>query len=503
VAILDDQLGIPPQTETTELYQDIQKGRAPSPPKRWEQETLLLPKHLPELIAQPPSFLKEDVPVEIPLFVAREDELAQLDRHLDAALSGKGKVIFVTGDAGCGKTALIQEFARRAQANHPELVIATGNCNAHTGVGDPYLPFREILGLLTGDVEAQWAAGAMTREQARHLWHLLPVAIRALLKTSPDLIGLFVTAAPLLERAAAVKPWPIEPGWLAQLETLVARKADATAVPSLQQSALFEQYTQVLRALAGEKPLLLALDDLQWADGGSINLLFHLGRRIAGSRILLVGAYRPAEIALGRPASPVQGELVVGRIQEVRERHPLEPIVSEFQRVFGDITVNLDQTESRDFVEALLDSEPQRLGVAFKDMLYRQTAGHPLFTVELLRGLQERGSLVQDQEGYWVEGPAFDWETLPARVEAVIAERIGRLARPLRAALRVASVEGEVFTAEVVARVGAIDEQEILGRFSRELDRRHRLIRTQSIQRTAGQLVSRYQFRHILFQKYL
>jgi hypothetical protein len=67
----------------------------------------------------------------------------------------------------------------------------------------------------------------------------------------------------------------------------------------------------------------------------------------------------------------------------------------------------------------------------------------------------------------------------------------------------VASVEGEVFTAEVVARVGAIDEQEILGRFSRELDRRHRLIRTQSIQRTAGQLVSRYQFRHILFQKYL
>ena len=91
-------------------------------------------------------------------------------------------------------------------------------------------------------------------------------------------------------------------------------------------------------------------------------------------------------------------------------------------------------------------------------MLYRQTRGHPLFTVELLRGLQERGDLVQDPEGRWVEGPALDWETLPARVEAVIAERIGRLAEPLQAALRVASVEGEVFTAEVVARVQAADE---------------------------------------------
>jgi predicted ATPase len=86
-------------------------------------------------------------------------------------------------------------------------------------------------------------------------------------------------------------------------------------------------------------------------------------------------------------------------------------------------------------------------------MLYRQTHGHPLFTIELLRGLQEQGDLVQDPEGRWVEGPALDWETLPARVEAVIAERIGRLAEPLQAALRVASVEGEVFTAEVVARV--------------------------------------------------
>ena len=136
-------------------------------------------------------------------------------------------------------------------------------------------------------------------------------------------------------------------------------------------------------------------------------------------------------------------------------------------------------------------------------MLYRQTRGHPLFTIELLRGLQEQGDLVQDPEGCWVEGPALDWETLPARVEAVIAERIGRLAEPLRAALRVASVEGEVFTAEVVARVRAADEREVVGRLSGELDRRHRLVRAQGILWMDGQRLSRYRFRHILFQRYL
>jgi adenylate cyclase len=245
--------------------------------------------------------------------------------------------------------------------------------------------------------------------------------------------------------------------------------------------------------------LVLVVDDLQWADLGSISLLFHLGRQLAGSRILIVGAYRPEEVALGRPVSP----LLAGGIEGGRERHPLEPVVNEFQRDFGHIMVDLGQAESRDFVEAFLDSEPNRLGVAFREMLYQQTHGHPLFTIELLRGLQERGDLIQDPEGHWVEGPALDWETLPARVEAVIAERMGRLAEPLQAALRVASVEGEVFTAEVVARVRAADEGEVVGRLSGELDRRHRLVRAQAIERLGSRRVSRYRFRNYLFQKYL
>jgi hypothetical protein len=287
--VLQDQLGISPQEATAQLCRAIEEGHAPPPPS---------PGRLSDLAAQLPSFLEGEEPFEEPVFVAREHELAQLDRYLSTALAGRGKVVFVTGDAGCGKTALIQEFARRGEAAHPGLVVAFGHGNAHTGIGDPYLPFREILGLLTGDVEGQWTAGAMTGEQARRLWHLLPLTVQALVRAGPDMVDLFVPGTPLIERAGTFAQWPVESVWLTQLENLVARKAAASASFSLQQSALFEQYTRVLQGLASQKPLLLALDGLQWADSGTVSLLFHLGRRIEGSRILIVGAYRPAEVAL-------------------------------------------------------------------------------------------------------------------------------------------------------------------------------------------------------------
>ncbi|MFB0538056.1 MAG: BTAD domain-containing putative transcriptional regulator, partial [Anaerolineae bacterium] len=476
--LLAEELGVEPAKETTRLYEQIRDGKLKAPE--------LFPAPPFDLTARLPPFLEEEpVEVERPVFVAREHELAQLGRFLDLALAGQGRVVFVTGEAGSGKTALVQEFTRRAQDAHSDLVVASGNCNAYTGIGDPYLPFREVLELLTGDVEARWAAEAITREHARRLWNTLPLAAQALVEAGSDLIDTFVPGPALVERAVAYVPGRAD--WLTRLDELVERKATGPGVPGPQQSDLFEQYTRVLQALARQALLVLVVDDLQWADAGSISLLFHLGRQLASSRILIVGAYRSEEVALGRGG----------------ERHPLEPVVNEFQRHFGDIAVDVGQAESRDFVEAFLDSEPNRLGVAFREMLYRQTRGHPLFTVELLRGMQERGDLVQDQEGRWVEGPALDWETLPPRVEAVIAERIGRLAQPLQGALRAASVEGETFTAEVVARVRAADEREMVEHLSDELDRRHRLVRAQGILRMDGQRLSHYRFRHILFQKYL
>jgi DNA-binding SARP family transcriptional activator len=479
--VLREELEVEPSEATTRLYEQIRDGKLGAPQAA--------PAARPGAAARLPGYLAKELPAaETPVFVARERELGKLNGMLELALAGQGRAAFVTGEAGSGKTALVGEFARRAQERHAELVVASGDCNAYTGIGDPYLPFREILELLTGDVGARLAAGAITQESARRLWRLIPGAVRALLEFGPDLVDTLVRREPLLERAGAYAQGAGIADWLNRLDEFTGRRPVLAPGPySPQQINLFDQYTRVLQALAQNGPMLLILDDLQWADPGSISLLFHLGRRLAGSRILLVGAYRPEEIAYGREGG----------------RHPLETVVNELRREYGDIQVDLEQAENWDFVEAFLDSEPNRLGTAFREMLFRQTHGLPLFTIELLRGMQERSDLVKDAEGRWSEGPNLNWESMPERVEAVVAERIGRLAPRLQSALRAACVEGEVFIAEVIARVQAVDEREMLGSLSGELDRTHRLIQAQSIVRVDGQRLSRYRFQHFLFQKYL
>jgi adenylate cyclase len=117
--------------------------------------------------------------------------------------------------------------------------------------------------------------------------------------------------------------------------------------------------------------------------------------------------------------------------------------------------------------------------------------------------MQARGELRRDAEGYWVAGETVNWSVLPAKVEGVIEQRIGRLDKDLQGVLAVASIEGESFTAEVVARVRGLEEFELVQRLSQELAGQHRLIQVESVGRAGQQRLSRYRFRHHLFQRYL
>ena len=474
--VLTEELGTKPLSETAQLYEQIRDGTLPIPP--------------PSKV-RPPAFLTDEPPVvaEPPVFVARETELTRLGSFLELACAGRGGVALVVGEAGSGKTALLREFARRARETHPGVLITSGKGNTYTGAGDPYLPFRQALSLLTADVEGRWLAGAIDTSQALHIWRALPAAVGALVEAGPNLVGSLVPGQPLLDRARAFLRWSGDAaaGWVSRLGALASPQVAAPAATGPQQNDLFEQVTQVLHRLAQPEGLLLVLDDFQWADAGSIGLLFHLGRRLQRSRILVVFAYRPEELALPREG----------------ERHPLVPVIHELRREYGDVEVDLDRAGDREFLEALLDSEPNHLSAGFRDRLYAETAGHPLFTIELLRALQERGDLVQDPAGRWVEGPSLDWGMMPARTEAVIAERIGRLEAPLQEALRIASVLGEEFVAEVVAHVQGMDSESLLHQLSRKVDRQHRLVAARGIQHVDGQALSSYGFRHILYQQYL
>jgi DNA-binding SARP family transcriptional activator len=194
--LLVKELGVEPAKETMELYEQIRSGTlhaAGSPPTT-----------PPDLAVKVPRYLEEEPPqVDFPVFVSRERELAQLHSFLKLALAGQGQVAFVTGEAGSGKTALIQEFSRHSQEIVADLCVASGNCNAYTGIGDPYLPFREIVEMLTGDVEAKWAAGAITKEHALRLWNTIPPAAQILSEAGRDLINTFIPGRALIKRVMA------------------------------------------------------------------------------------------------------------------------------------------------------------------------------------------------------------------------------------------------------------------------------------------------------------
>jgi len=424
------------------------------------------------------------------VFVSREKELRELDDKLSLMIEGQGQVCFITGEAGFGKTSLAAEFVRRAQDRYEELVVVIGDCNAQTGIGDPYLPFREILAMLAGDIDDRVAQGMTTEENASRLKGFLKVSKRLIIDVGPDLIDIFLPGVGIATRAGALVAGDKDRRRKSSSAGSGSGRSIADTSLSADQSHIFEQVTTVLIALSQKKPLVLILDDLQWVDDSSASLLFHLARRIEGSRIQIVGTYRPEEVAVGRGES----------------RHPMSQVVTGLKRHYGDPLVVLgDESviERKQFIDSLIDTECNKLGEKFRGEMHKRTAGHALFTAELLLEMQVRGDLVRDEDGDWTEGPSLNWSTLPARVEGVIEERIGRLQSELREILTIASVEGEVFTAQVIGRLQELADRPLLKQLTQVLDHQHRLVSEEGSKRLDKIRLSRFRFRHHMFQKYL
>lgn len=474
VRTLADELGIQPDPETTRLGQSIRDRRLVSS----AADSPL------------PGFMQEgrrEIPP--PIFVAREKELSVLHAFLERALAGSVGMAFIIGGPGQGKTALMGEFTRQALDAHPDLLAAAGICSAISGAGNAYMPFCHMLSMLTGDVEDRWATGSISRTHARRLWSTLPVVIPTLLEKGPSLVGKLLSGEVLLNRmkSALID----QPEWLAGLQELIERKQMGRG--DLDQRFLFDQYSELLNAVASRQPLVLLLDDFQWADMASLDLLFYLARRLAGAKvpILFVCAYRPEEITSAGAG----------------DRHPLENVLQEIKCIFGDNRVDLDnvgELESRRFVDGIVDTERNRLSDEFRETLCRRTAGHPLFTIELLREMHERGEIIPDAhaDGAWIEGPALNWDRLPIRVEAVIESRFRRLDLELRENLCVASVEGEQFSAQVVAAVQNSAEIRVL-RGLRKLEKLYRLVKEIGELKSGDFRTTRFQFNHLLVREYV
>jgi DNA-binding SARP family transcriptional activator len=260
------EYGVEPSVETKQLLERISRG---------ERE---LPAAAPVPIGELPAFLSDQSEANTPPFFARSEEIAVLTSRLETAIGGSGQLAFVAGEAGSGKTALMRELTDQAHARDTNLLVSWGSCNAVTGPGDPYLPFRNVLGCVMSDLETCWSRGSLTTSEARRAWEALPKSARALLELGPDLIGGLVS----LSWLASIAPLhnAIDDGLRWEIERHAEAIAYGDSSGDQRQSGLFDECVEVFRGIAVERPLIIVLDDLQWADLGSLDLLFHLCRRL-------------------------------------------------------------------------------------------------------------------------------------------------------------------------------------------------------------------------------
>ncbi len=468
-----------PAKETTALLESIRKGAvvasapvADTPPNRIPGMQPALWKQLSLTPASP--------------CVGRNEELHTLHGWLGEAARGHGRVAFITGEAGAGKTVLAGAFVCRALDRHPEIIVSFGGCDGLGGAGIPYQPFGEALRLLAGDAAARRADGLMVREAARQLAQTASTMLDILRMEGPTLLG---TLVPEPSGAGGSAQGPARNRISPEPHSGPGRGENGTKLPPANPGSpqIVPQVLAVLKALCRHQPVLLVLDDLQWTDAKSLSLLFHISRQLRDSRLLLLGLFRPVdESQHGLTGGP-----------------SLPSVVNECQRLFGDVVLDLGKAQHERFMEAVVDLEPNRLGPAFRQKLFRQTGGNALFTVELLKDLKECGGLTRNDESLWIEGPTLHLARLPARIEGVFAERVAKLPALGQRLLEGASVLGERFTAEDAASLAGCSLEEGLQILKTLVEDGQPMVQAEGLVWTLSRPKVSFRFRHVLFQRYL
>src|SRR6185369_4603558 len=142
------------------------------------------------------------IPMSPTTFIGRIAQMHRLATYLQTAAEGRLQVAFIAGEAGIGKSFLVDEFIRASEAADPDLITSKGECNAQTGAGDPYLPFRQVLTALTTEYEDDKSAPAPAKPNKARLKEFVRISSQSLLVLGPDLIDIFVPGGRLLTRIA-------------------------------------------------------------------------------------------------------------------------------------------------------------------------------------------------------------------------------------------------------------------------------------------------------------
>lgn len=374
--------------------------------------------------------------------VGREGHFATLVEGYHQAAQGRPQVINVTGEAGIGKTRLAEEFLSWAAAQGADVLRGR---SFESGQGLPYQPLTEALRARVDRLNAP--EDVLSDTWLLELSRLLP----ELLDRYPDLVG-----------AGDGRP---------QREESAAR------------TRLFEAVTRLLNGLARrlppQTPLLFFVDDVQWADGASLDLLQYAGRRWQEEAdaqdgnsvpILLLMAVRTEAL---HPLSVTSEARVVDFLSALERDAALTRLSLEA----------LTREETEQFLDALLAKTDD----AVAQWLFRETAGQPFYMVETLKDLRERGALTTGPAGAWrldVKLSQIDSKSnarpAPERVRQVIISRLGRLSALAFDLLAAGAVLAQGFSFEMLCQVAAAEE----GPGLRALDE---LLRSQLLREADGE----------------
>jgi predicted ATPase/DNA-binding winged helix-turn-helix (wHTH) protein len=376
-------------------------------------------------------------PSSAPL-VGREEELTQLHAWLTKAQAGERQVVFISGESGIGKTTLVEAFL--AQAATTGVRIAHGQCAAHYGVGEAYLPVIEVVQRLCRE---------------------------------PGNEGLLE----VLDRQA--------PLWLAQMPSLLTshdRTRLQREVRGATRERMLREIAAALEAFTADAPLVLVLDDLHWSDHATVDLFSFVGWRPEPARLLLLGAYRPEDIGAGaNPLKSVRHELQAhGRCHHLS----LSPFtVSEVDRYLS--------------LRFTANHFPSPLAQA----IHQRSEGNPLFVVNVVDHLVAHGVLAP-HDGSWSLAANLDdiqFEE-PATVQEFIEHQRDRLSPQEEQVLKVASVAGLEFSTAAVA-AGLPATLEDVEDWCEGLTRHQQCLRSRgSGEWPDGAIVTYYEFAHSLYQ---
>jgi DNA-binding winged helix-turn-helix (wHTH) protein/tetratricopeptide (TPR) repeat protein len=380
-------------------------------------------------------------PAAGPSPVGRAAELERLAALHDLAARGQRQVVFVTGEAGIGKTTLVEAFARSLGRDRPGLV-ARGQCLEHRGAPEAYLPVFDALARLC-------------RQDGQGVLALLSAIAPTWLVQMPGLAG------------------------AGDRELLERRALGGTRERMLREAA------EALEAIGADRPLVLLLEDLHWADPSTVDLVAWLATRDTAARLLLIGTYRPADaLAAGHPIGDAGTDLRLrGRVHELALGELDPPAVHQvLQR----------QLPGAEVPEELARS------------VHRRTDGVPLFVGQLAQAWRDAGVL-RPAAGGWelARRPDGGEPAFPDDLRRLIELQLERLDAPDLTILEAAAVTGVEFAAAAAAAGGSGTVEEVEGRCA-ALARQHRFLRaTGPVDWPDGTVSAGFAFAHDLHRTVL